>query len=376
MHCTGPDKGKPIKCFSTKAQAERMHRAIMSNKNREEGYSKSGEFDYTLDFKKIADGDDLIIAGYASSESVDIHGQIMDMVSMRKAWDGYMKNPVIRFRHGLGDVKGAIGRVINDFTDSNGKTHRTNFDGAQPYIVAKISNANDIHDIKVKIQEGIYTGLSVQGMARKTVEYSTKLGRMVERLFVKSLQEISVVDLPANQDSFFTVLKMACEGDSCGVGAGNDDQLDQIRADIIVKGDDKMGEFSKEEMSTMIKDTIRGMTQEDQMIQKSAAYDGLVAENTKLKADLVTATAGITAITSEFETFKKTAGAGAGAEDVDAAAIKTELADLKGKLDTLSAAPFFKAQLTGEPGTPGAKTPPADMRGAHIGAVIRANYGG
>jgi hypothetical protein len=378
MHCTGPDKGKPIKCFPTEDKANDMHRAIMSNKNREDGrtsFSKSdGEFEYILEFKKIGTDDDLIIAGYASSESIDSHGQIMDMESMRKAWGAFMKNPVIRFMHGLDKVPGAIGRVINEYTDPSGETYRTNFDGAQPFVVAKISNAPDIHDIRVKIREGLYTGLSVQGIARKTVEYSKKFGRMVERLFVNSLQEISIVDVPANGDSFFSVLKAACVGDSCGIDTGNEDQSDPIREpDIVIRGDGNMGEFTKEEMSTMIKDTIRGMTQEDQLIQKAAAHDGLAAENMKLKADLQTATTSLATLTSELETFKKSAGA-EGAGVVDAEAMKTELADLKEKLETLSSTPFFKAQL-GQDGQ-GKQTPPvADVRGAHVGAIIKANYG-
>lgn len=334
-------------------------------------------FDYTLEFQKIGTNseDDLIIAGYASSESVDVHGQIMDMVSMRKAWGTYMKNPVIRFMHGLDKMSGAIGRVIDEYTDSDGTTHRTNFDGGRPFVVAKISNSPDIHDIRVKIREGLYTGLSVQGIASKTVEYSKTLGRMVERLFVKSLKEISVVDLAANQDSFFTVLKMACEEDHCGIEAGNDGQQDPIREpDIIIKGDGNMGEFTKEEMSSMIKDTIRGMTQEDQLISKAAAHDALATENIQLKASLQTVTNDLTALTSEFETFKKSASGADGAGMGDADAMKTELADLKGKLDALSGAPFFKAQL-GQDGQ-GDQTPPvADVRGAHIGAIIKSSYG-
>lgn len=35
IHCTGPDKGKPIKCFDTKEEAEKMHRAIQAKKSLE-----------------------------------------------------------------------------------------------------------------------------------------------------------------------------------------------------------------------------------------------------------------------------------------------------------------------------------------------------
>jgi len=35
VHCHGPDKGKVIKCFPTRKQAEAMHRAIQANKEAE-----------------------------------------------------------------------------------------------------------------------------------------------------------------------------------------------------------------------------------------------------------------------------------------------------------------------------------------------------
>ncbi len=35
VHCHGPDAGKPIKCFDTKEEADRMHRAIQANKSKE-----------------------------------------------------------------------------------------------------------------------------------------------------------------------------------------------------------------------------------------------------------------------------------------------------------------------------------------------------
>jgi hypothetical protein len=58
--------------------------------------------------------------------------------------------------------------------------------------------------------------------------------------------------------------------------------------------------------------------------------------------------------------------------------MKTELADLKGKLETLSSAPFFKAQLGQDgqvpPGNQGEQAP-ADVRGAHVGSIIAASYG-
>jgi uncharacterized protein YoaH (UPF0181 family) len=32
VHCSGPDKGKVIKCFDSQAEAQEQHRAIQANK--------------------------------------------------------------------------------------------------------------------------------------------------------------------------------------------------------------------------------------------------------------------------------------------------------------------------------------------------------
>lgn len=34
IHCTGPDKGKPIACFDTEKEANAQHRAIQASKDR------------------------------------------------------------------------------------------------------------------------------------------------------------------------------------------------------------------------------------------------------------------------------------------------------------------------------------------------------
>lgn len=34
IHCTGTDKGKPIKCFDTKKEADDQHAAIQISKDR------------------------------------------------------------------------------------------------------------------------------------------------------------------------------------------------------------------------------------------------------------------------------------------------------------------------------------------------------
>lgn len=330
---------------------------------------EANEFKYVFEFTKLAsDGDELYLAGYASSEAVDEHNEIMDSGSLKSVWDDFMTNPVVKFMHGMRGIKEDVGKVVPAHTDTDGKTWHTKFDHSdRPFVVVKVSDAPEHAPLRSAIREGKYTGLSLNGLAYKAIEYSKTAGRYVKRLFVQKINEVSVVDEPANRDSLYTVLKAACVGDHCGIEDGHEGQSDPIPADItIVNGDTEMGEFTKEDLIAAVRGTITDMTAERELFEKAANSDKLTAENATLKTEIET-------LRAEFAEFKKSIGEESGGEG-DAASMRTELTDLQGKLDKLSKTPFFKAQI-GQDGDAGTK-PPTNVRGSHIGAIIRANYGG
>lgn len=330
---------------------------------------EANEFKYVFEFTKLASNDDsLYLAGYASSEKVDEHNEIMDSTSLKSVWDDFMTNPVVKFMHGMRGITGDIGKVVPEHTDSDGKTWHTKFDhSARPFVVVQVSDAPEHAPLRSAIREGKYTGLSLNGLAYKAIEYSKTAGRYVKRLFVQKINELSVVDEPANQDSLYTVLKAACIGDHCGIEDGHEDQTDPIPADItIVNGGTKMGEFTKEDLVAAVRSTITDMTAERELFEKAASADVLSTENATLKGEIAT-------LRAEFAEFKKSAGGESGGED-DAATMRTELTDLQGKLDKLSKTPFFKAQI-GQDGDNQSEEIP-DIRGSHIASIIRANYGG
>ena len=315
VHCTGKDKGKSIKCFPTKAAAEKMHAAIMANKswngddNVEVG-NEINKFNYIMDFKKLTghDGDDdLYIAGVASDDTQDLDGEYMDMSSLRKAWTRYLKTPIIRFQH---DAKiGAIGRVVEKFTESDGTEHVTNFSQDVPYIVAKISNAPDLESVRMKIREGIYTGLSIGGRAKVVVKGGKRT------LFVKDLLEISVVDRASNMGSFFNVLKKACEGTEC--------ELNKSKEDINME--------SQEIVDIVVK-TMTEMKAAEDYEQLQKKYDELTAQVTsepelEPETDVVKAlTEQVEALTAEIAEMKTTpVTKGVQDGDVPAEAPKTDV---------------------------------------------------
>ena len=175
-------------------------------------------FEYIMDLEKLEGeiGEDVIVAGIASTGSIDHDGEKIDMDSLHEQWGSYMTNPVIRFMHGKDSRNpDAIGKVIPEYTNTSGKTFKTEFTDKGPYIVVKISNAPDTESIRTKIKEGVLKGFSIGGRAQRVKEYDHGLGKDVNRVVVKRLSEISIVDLPANKDGFYEVVKMACTGPNC-----------------------------------------------------------------------------------------------------------------------------------------------------------------
>lgn len=176
-----------------------------------------GDWEYTLKIEKIKGSDGRrIIAGWASDEFVDGDGEIMDLASLKAVEKGYMRNPEIHFMHNLSSkFQGVIGKVIKSYTDKEGVEHKTSFD-ERPYLVIEISKNKSVDEIWKMIEGGLYTGLSIGGKASKKVkEWSEKLQKAVNRIFMRSWHETSIVDTPAATTGFFNVIKSQCSGLEC-----------------------------------------------------------------------------------------------------------------------------------------------------------------
>jgi len=183
------------------------------------------DFEYVLQLEKLesTDPNRLIIAGMASSGDLDHDGERIDIDSLRGQFDKYMKNPVIRFMHGKdGRNPDAIGKVIPEYTDTKGKVWKTEFRNNGPFIIAEISNADDVKSIRTKIIEKNLRGLSIGGRAKRTKVYDPNLDKDVNNITVLRWNETSVVDLPANPVGFFEVLKSVCMGPNCPLNDGEE----------------------------------------------------------------------------------------------------------------------------------------------------------
>lgn len=130
----------------------------------------------------------LTIKGYASTNDVDRHGDIVPASVWEKGMQNYLKNPVILAYH---NHSAPIGRMTEHTVDENGLL-----------VKARISAAaGDVYNL---VKDGVLTAFSI-GFRIVDAEYNSAL----ELFVVKELElhEISVVSVPANQNTLFSLSK-------------------------------------------------------------------------------------------------------------------------------------------------------------------------
>ena len=128
------------------------------------------------------------IEGYASTVDVDRHGDIVPASVWEKGVDNYLKNPVILAYHNHSEP---VGRMIEHRVDAKGL-----------WIKARISKAaGDVYNL---VKDGVLTAFSI-GFRIADAEYNSAL----ELFVVKELElhEISIVSVPANQNTLFSLSK-------------------------------------------------------------------------------------------------------------------------------------------------------------------------
>lgn len=141
--------------------------------------------------KELPSADDTIdsiyISGYASTNDPDRQGDIVPSYVWEKGIQQYLKNPIILAYHEHDDP---CGRMVEHKIDEKGL-----------WIKARISAASEIFNL---VKDGVLTAFSV-GFRVKDATYDS-----VTNLFVVTeleLHEISVVSVPANQDTLFSLSK-------------------------------------------------------------------------------------------------------------------------------------------------------------------------
>lgn len=168
-------------------------------------------------FKAREDSKELLIEGWANKAVVDRGGDLIP----KEAWDlsNYEKNPIILFSH---DKTAPIGRAVITEAKDEGL-----------YVKAKISQseAPDIAKVRDLIKEGILNAFSV-GFDMKSSEKNSDGYNEIKSA---ELFEISVVAIPMNQDSVFSLsksydydeLKSLCTKADSDDSAAKDDKADE-----------------------------------------------------------------------------------------------------------------------------------------------------
>ena len=133
---------------------------------------------------KKSDEESRMVWGYASTDALDSDGEVITRDAMQGAWDEYMKFGNLREMH----QPSAVGTV---------KEHM--FDPVGAWIGAKV-----VDDAAwEKVQEGVYKGFSIGGrVTGRADDDATKVTGL-------RLNEISLVDRPANPEALITLFKAA-----------------------------------------------------------------------------------------------------------------------------------------------------------------------
>ncbi|MFN7318917.1 MAG: HK97 family phage prohead protease [bacterium] len=136
-----------------------------------------------------SDDDSIMISGYASTQDVDRHGDVVPASVWKKGLENYLKNPIILAFH---DHTQPVGRMVE---------HKVEKDMGL-WIKAKISSASE--KVYKLVKDGVLSAFSI-GFRVKDAEYDA-----ATKLFVVKeleLHEISVVSVPANQNTLFSLAK-------------------------------------------------------------------------------------------------------------------------------------------------------------------------
>lgn len=183
--------------------------------------------------KGIADNKALKIAGYANTADKDRTGDIVLPNAWTKGVENFRRNPILLYQHDHGKP---IGRVNNITVDKKGI-----------FVEASVSDAAEKqHAVKTLIKDGVLKSFSV-GFRIKDADYDKRSDTFV----IKDLEllEISVVSVPANQNSLFSIRK----------SFENDDTYKEFKGQFAIDGEkaSKIAQLDEEEETVIEQDPMR-----------------------------------------------------------------------------------------------------------------------
>ena len=139
--------------------------------------------------------DSIYIEGYASTNDVDRAGDVVPVAVWEKGIKNYLKNPVVLAYH---DHNDPVGRVVEHRVDSKGL-----------WVKARISSAAEIFNL---VKDNVLTAFSI---GFKVLDASYDAATEIFSIKQLELVEISIVSVPCNQNTIFSLAKAFSNADEC-----------------------------------------------------------------------------------------------------------------------------------------------------------------
>lgn len=204
-----------------------------------------------VEFSTKAQDGKLLLAGIGTTERIDLDKEIVDKESLINSLDDYMQDPVVFDMH----IQGAkVGKVLmmNYFEGKELEEFCTNNNLPMPSTKSGLGVIAEIEDVRAKtdIVRGLKRGFSIG------FECIKRIGNLI----VTKLREISIVDVPCNQDCYFSVLKMY--GGS-GIIEEKEDVPAAVPQEVSIKDKKKLKEIFKMDTKMIAKMIQMGIDPND-----------------------------------------------------------------------------------------------------------------
>lgn len=199
----------------------------------------------------------LKIAGYANTTKKDRSGDVIMADAWRKGLDNFAKNSVLLLQH---DQNQPIGTVTSWRVDDGGL-----------HIEAEVSSAaEELYKTQTLIRDGALKTFSVGFIPKKGRKDTASNTLYITEV---ELLEVSVVSIPANQDSIFSIVKsLQKEGDYEKFLAENvefydstkeEKKVEMSEADIVIPAAEEPTVAENKEVATELVSTIANKPEEE-----------------------------------------------------------------------------------------------------------------
>jgi len=155
-------------------------------------------------FIKAADGK-IIIAGYASTDKIDIDGDKFTLVALKNALTDFVKSGFANVNVDHSNI--TVGKVIPSYKAADGKRYNTVVDEHGMHVVCELRSdikmANDLVDA---ITKGEYRSFSIGGQALRSTDPFEENGQTRRDISRLDLHEVTICQEGRNSEAGFKVV--------------------------------------------------------------------------------------------------------------------------------------------------------------------------